>query len=263
MAKTTITAPITHASAFAVNRSNRLDIVTPCMPIVRCVSGFQPGRFEGNAICPSESATTCVPSGSPGAPTMMIRLCQFDHSRTGGDRRTRTSVARKGQRVYSASQLPLCHVTELVRAVGVEPTNSRLSTCRIFLFSYARMVAPVGFEPTKHTRFELAAYAVLLRGRSIVGGRKRGRTAKTVRPTVFETVELADCAQSFRRYTPTAMSGNEGAIAIRIGTWCTFRVARRCSVSSGCQPWIQTTITGFKDRRPAVERGGNGARDGT
>ena len=72
------------------------------------------------------------------------------------------------QRVYSAPRLPLCHVSvELVRAVGVEPTSNRLSTCRINQFSYTRMVPTVGFEPTRDAGFEPAAYAVLLRGRKL------------------------------------------------------------------------------------------------
>jgi hypothetical protein len=85
----------------------------------------------------------------------------------------------------------------MVRAGGVEPPSSRLSTCRICQFSYARMVGSGGFEPPDDAGFEPAALP--FRHEPVISLAEGERIElPSPKASAFEADGLADRVQTFR-----------------------------------------------------------------
>lgn len=116
------------------------------------VSRFKAGRLTTR----QDTARWLVPAtgiepARPEGHTLLRRArlpFMFRHAGIGGDGRTRTSVDRS-QRVYSASQLPLCHVS--VSLTDGTPTNI-VGVFRLQAVGHPvnLLVRSEGLEPSRH-----------------------------------------------------------------------------------------------------------------
>ena len=129
-------------------------------------------------------------------------LCQFDHSRIWW--RREDSNLRRPQGSTRLQRAAIATLPRLrIGARGESRTHKQqaldLPDMPVLLHAQIDPSGGTRTHKPRGLRSRGRPIPVTL-GRFSCGGRKRGRTAKTRRSTVFETVGLADYVQSFRGY---------------------------------------------------------------